>query len=102
MIAFRADLVEQALVVEAGLELGLAHAGLLDAFCKASSGSFTKAQLASLLEQQFDQRLALVARAAGQHGAGGGERIERKFAQDKAHFAVVDIFGLESAGKSWC
>ena len=63
--------------------------------CSGSIG-FCTIQSALLGEQRLDHRHVFVlAGAARQHEAGRRERIERKFAEDEAHLAGIDVALLQ-------
>src|SRR5262245_30764160 len=88
--------VEHLLIREAFVERLLGEAGLLGDG-KHGLERLLHHPILLLRKEGFDQREKfVVAGTARQHGGGGRERIERKFPEDEAHLAGVDVFLLRS------
>src|SRR5262249_15741417 len=89
------DAGEHLLIRQAFVEALLGEAGLL------GDGEHRLQRLLHhpvllLREEGLDQRkIFVLAGAARQHGGGGGQRVERKFPENEANLAGIDVFLLQ-------
>src|SRR6478609_84237 len=92
------DLVEQRLVLQAGLDLLLSETGLL-ADPRQGLRGVLHHPVVLLAEQHVGDRKVFrrvaIGDAARQHRAGGGFDVERELAEDVTHLAGVDVFRLD-------
>ncbi|CCV12423.1 hypothetical protein MESS4_430069 [Mesorhizobium sp. STM 4661] len=91
----RPHIVQKFLVRQAGFEGLLCKTGELGDLQQRVLGIVPAHPARLLLEQYVHHREIIVLGAARQHETGLGAGVERKFAQDKAGLAGIDIFRLQ-------